>query len=296
MHCCVYHDERLIGKRWLYHAFLFVPLTRKMPFLSDLRKIREKTGWQGELHFERLNNTRTQNDCAKSWIASYLGGHSNQCRFYFLGVDQCSLARELWDRKVRDFKIYNRFFQVGLYSAIKWLFLNPKAGFRKVRIEKVFSDSKSRSLEDRFHTQPIEDIEFSAEIRNEAISFDSKTVVEVDSDHRKEVEFPHASHIVQLVDLLAGAMSQMFDNTSKHEGKHLLARSLWAQDLPSGIMKYDFTSKFYKKIGLSFFPKFKLSAKEILDPSVLHRKNSFYTQRILSFTETRQGVLAPSLF
>lgn len=291
MRCSVYHDERFIENKWLYHAFLFVPNVREMPFLSDLHNIRKITGWDRELHFGRLNNTHTQNNCAKACLKSYLDKHSDQCRFYFIGVDQSALAKELWDPQVRNFKIYNRFFQIGLYSAIKWLFINPKAGFRKVCIEKVFSDSKNRSSDDRFHTQPIEDIEFSAAIKKEAISFESKTIIEVDSDHRKETDFPQASHIVQLVDLLAGSMSQMFDNTSKHEGKHLMARCLWEYDLPKAIMGYDkdnFKSKFYKRIGLSFFPKTKLGFNEILNPSIFHKKNAFFIKRTLSFAELQQ--------
>jgi hypothetical protein len=288
--CFIYHDERLIGN-WLYHAFLFVPTKHRNNFLSFLEDIRQDTKWHKELHFKALETTRTENKCAAGWVSCYLDEKFQGAPFYLLGTNQENLAHELWDRDQRDFKIYNRFFQIGLYAAIKWFFLNPKAGCSRVVIEQIFSDAKNRRMEDRFHTQPIEDIEFQAEIKDEPITFVSKKIIEIDSDHSKENKYPEERHFVQLVDLLLGGFSQALDNTSTHEGKRLIAKIVLAHNIPTDLMDYNFDSPYYKKIGVSFFPKFKLSKKEVLDASIFREKSQFYSKRDLLASHQGQGNL-----
>ena len=42
--CNVYHDEREIPRKWLYHGFLFVPVDRQDNVLNDLAKERQALG------------------------------------------------------------------------------------------------------------------------------------------------------------------------------------------------------------------------------------------------------------
>ncbi len=225
--CNIYHDEREIKDKWLYHGFLFVPIDYEDQFLKSLEDERKKCRWEKEIHFADLKNTRTMNDLAVNWIKLFCCYHYKSTYFYLFGVDYTKLAKQLWvDHKSRDYKIYNRFFQIGLYGAIKWFFLNRTANFQKVTIENIFSDAKNRTPQDKFHSKPISEIEFKGKTKGEHITFNCSEVVEVDSDHLIEKTYKKESHIIQYVDLIIGGFSQILDATSKHEGKCKIAQSL----------------------------------------------------------------------
>lgn len=281
--CSVYHDEREDPKRWLYHGFLFVPEEYEGLLTNLILKERAESKWEKELHFSDLKNTRTMNSLAvelTNLFCNYLHGHTY---FYYFGVDYTHLAKDLWaDRKTRDHRIYNRFFQIGLYSAIKWFFLHKESDIDHVRISNVYSDKKDRPIEDLFHSMPIMDISFKAFIKDEPITFVNKTVVEVDSDHNREVKHKTQSHIIQLVDLIVGGFGQALDATSVHEGKCDVAQILVRNGLPSILMAYDdpyFRSNYYKRYCLSFFPKTQMTKQEIISEGVFRRKDHFYNSR-----------------
>lgn len=282
--CSVYHDEREIPDRWLYHGFLFVPVNFEESLLQMLATKREESTWEKEIHFSDLKDTRTMNNLAVKWIKLFCCSLYDKTYFYFFGVDYNNLTKDLWDnKKTRDFKIYNRFFQIGLYGAIKWFFLNLTSGFQKVVIQNIFSDAKSRRPQDKFHTQPITKIDSKAIIRNEPITFKRSAVIEVDSCHYKEKKYTNQSHIIQYLDLVIGGLSQVFDDTSNHEGKLKVARTLIERRLPEKIMGYNINSIYYKKYALSFFPKYKLSKEDIMDKKIFAKRNQFYNKRTLAF-------------
>ncbi len=289
--CFVYHDEREIPKRWLYHGFLFVPIGFKKQLIDTLEKERAASTWEKEIRFSNLKDTRTMNDLAIRWANLFCNSLHNSTYFYLLGVNYTNLAKDLWNTKTKDFKIYNRFFQIGLYGAIKWFFLNQNAGFKKVVIQNIFSDTKSRTPQDKFHSQPIAEINFKAVIQGEPIAFTFKSleITEVDSNHDDEAKYKDESHIIQYVDLTIGGISQVLDNTSNHEGKCKVAEILVNADLPKVIMGgRKFKSIYYKKYAASFFPKNKLAKKEIINKSIFTQKNQFYDERILTFCNKDQ--------
>jgi hypothetical protein len=289
MQCNVYHDEREIPSKWLYHGFLFIPVHLEKEIIDMLAKERKESTWEKEIRFSILRDTRTMNALAFRWIKLFRDFLYDKTYFYFLGVNCSNLAKNLWDAKTRDFKIYNRFFQIGLYGAIKWFFLNQSANFKKVVIQNIFSDAKSRTPQDKFHSQPLEEIDFKALIKNEPILFKNDGIIEVDSDHYKETRYINQSHIIQYVDLIIGGISQVLDDTSSHEGKHRVAEMLVKAEIPRKIMGgRKFKSIYYKKYAVSFFPKNKLSKDEIINESVFTQKNQFYDERMLNFCNKDQ--------
>lgn len=293
--CKIYHDEREIPGKWLYHGFLFVPTDCQDGILTDLAEERKKSTWEKEIHFADLNNTRTMNDLARRWVELFCSSHYRSIYFYLFGVNYQNLAKDIWDdRKTRDFKIYNRFFQIGLYGAIKWFFLNKTAGFQKAIIKNIFSDAKNRTQQDPFHRKPISEIEFKATIKDEPIVIECSDIVEIDSNHETERTHRDESHLIQYIDLLTGGFSQVFDNTSKHEGKCKVANILVKNRLPKEIMGYDsthFKSDYYKKCAVSFFPKTKLSKADILNKSIFTAQNQFHNERNLAFLSKDQRSL-----
>ncbi len=289
--CFVYHDERGIPNKWLYHGFLFIPINFKKLLLERLAKERAESTWKKEIHFSELKDTRTMNDLAVRWINLFCSLYNNTY-FYLLGVNYNNLAKDLWNkRRTRDFKIYNRFFQIGLYGAIKWFFLNTTASFQKVVVEKIFSDAKSRMSHDKFHWQPISEINIKSFIEDEPIVFNCSKVIEVDSNHENEIKHRDESHLIQYVDLIIGGFSQVFDNTSVHNGKQQVAKLLVNNRLPNEIIGYNhshFKSVYYKKYAVSFFPKEKLSQNVIMSRNIFRQKNRFYNERTLAFCNKNQ--------
>jgi len=295
MICNIYHDEREIPSKWLYHGFLFVPVACEPQILNGLSKERNKSKWCKEIHFKGLNNTRTMNDLAIGWISLFCSEHSKIIYFYLFGVDYTKLAKDLWVNKgTRDYKIYNRFFQIGLYGAIKWFFLNKEAGFQKVIINNIFSDAKDRTPGDKFHSQPISEIEFKAIIKDEPIEFLCSEVTEVNSNHQDESINSNKSHLIQYVDLIVGGFSQVLDNTSRQYGKCKIADTLLKYRLPEVIMGYDkthFESCYYKRYALSFFPKRKIPKDDILRQDAFSQQNQFYNERPLLYSQKKSAIL-----
>lgn len=285
----VYHDEREIANNWLYHSFLFVPIQNEEKVLNLLDERRQRNGWKKEMHFKGLGKTGIENRLACEWIDLFGQSLFGEIYFYFFGVNYQNLERTLWKSRQRDFKIYNRFFQIGLYGAIAWFFL--RAGFEKVCVQSIFSDKKPRKGEDRFHTQPIEEIEAKSLLKGENIIFAYPKIIEVESDHEKEKDYPSQSHFIQLLDLLMGTFSQIFDNTSDQEGKCMAANKCLRSELPAKLMRPNPNSRYYKRYAVSFFPKRKLTTKQILEGGIIGEVNQFYNKREMKYTTKNQPSL-----
>jgi hypothetical protein len=277
----VYHDEREITKHWLYHSFLFIPVQNEDSVLRSLNEARRGMGWERELHFVELDDTETENHLALEWIDLFARSLFEKIYFYFFGVNYQNLDKTWWSKPQRDFKIYNRFFQIGLYGAIKWSFLTR--GFKKVSIQNIFSDKKSRKGEDRFHVQPVEEIEMESLLRGENIVFAHSEIIEINSDHEKEGDYPSESHFIQFVDLIMGTFSQIFDNTSDSKGKCMAADKCLSFALPMKLMQYNLNSRYYKKYATSFFPKQRLTKEQILKNDIRSSVNQFYNERKMGY-------------
>jgi hypothetical protein len=294
MHCAVYHDERIVPNKWLYHGLLLVPKTNRDQFLELLINARTGIGCESVMHFHGLDDTAIDNQLAESWTGLFCNELSTLSYFYIIGVDYQKLARKLWPSHRVD-KIYNRFFQIGLYSSLKWFFLNKHAGFSSVTVSTVFSHAKDRSPEDIFSTQAIEDISFKSSMKRENIRFENSEIMEIETDHRVECSDAEERQIMQYVDLITGGFSQVFDYTSKHRGKCIVADTLCHNSLPFDIIypgRPKFHSPYYKRYAVAFFPRTKLSEAEILGSTISLARNQFYHYRDSKYLNRIQ----PSLF
>jgi len=283
----VYHDEREIHNKWLYHSFLFIPVSNEKHILKS---INDKRGdWNRPMHFVKLRGTRTDIKIVSSWIDYFCIEAYEQIYFYLLGVNYKHLEKNLWNKKTRDHRIYNRFFQIGLYGAIKWFFLYSASPLRKIIIKQIFSDLKSREEIDSFLTESISAVSLKAFMRDESICFVNDKIVEVESDHRKELFYPSASHLIQFVDIIMGTFSQIFDNTSTQLGKVKCAEWMLKYELPKKIMKINTHSRYYKRYAISFFPKGKVTKEDIEQKNLLYFTNAqFYNRREMKYTTRDQ--------
>lgn len=288
----LYHDERRIPGQWFYHAFCFIPVENENKVLEALACHRRQSTWEKEIHFKDLDDTRSENDLAIRWV-NYFGSEGfNDFYFYLLGINLQQIEKQLWKSDTRTHRIYNRFFQIGLYSAIKWFFLNSTVGCNSVVMNRIFSHERSREDKDEFHTKPIfETIEKSSD-RGESISFNSYRIIEVNSDHEKEPNSPSASHLIQFIDIIMGTFSQIYDNTSKQQGKKLCADAMLRCGLPGKIAGVNPNSRYYKKYALSFFPLAKISKKDLAEKTLQYFKaGQFYSERDMTYTSKGQMVL-----
>ncbi len=285
----VYHDEREIPRQWFYHSFCFIPLQNERKVLNTLCSHRRESTWESEIHFKELKGTNTENDLAKRWVDYYGNEGIDDFYYYLLGIDLQMIEKRLWKSGTRDHRIYNRFFQMGLYGAIKWFFLNPDARYHEVIINKIFSHERSREDKDEFHTRPIFETLQKSLSSDEVIIFKTYKIKEVKSDHEEEIKHPDASHFIQFADVIMGTFSQIYDNTSNHEGKKLCARAMLKCELPGKIMSFNPNSRYYKRYAVSFFPKAKITERDFFDKTPEYfLKSQFYNKRSMAFTSKGQ--------
>jgi hypothetical protein len=285
----VFHDEREIPNKWLYHGFLYISAGELSRIREKLHQKRNEIGYDDEIKFRKLRNTNKINQLAIDWVKIAIDEILGQNMwFYFFGVNYTKLNKEVWSHKrvPREFKIYNKFFQIGLYGSIKWFF----GEYDICIIEGVFSDRRNLPSGDAFAYEPIEKI-FLRTLQSEAkpfVNFRFFRIAQINSNHKMEPRFSSYSHFVQLVDLLVGGFSQIYDATSKDEGKCKIAELLLNKGLPHEIMGYGkqhFDSKYYKKVCVSFFPRDRLDKNTLLEGSWRYMTDQFYNIRQSNFID-----------
>lgn len=277
----VYHDERgATNQDWLYHAFLFLPLENKNEVMKELIDFRKD--WLKELHFKELGDTRTENRVAELWVDYFCRKGYEDFYFYLFGVNVLNLEKQLWKSQTRNAGIYNRFFQIGLYGALKWFFK-----CKTMNIVKVYSHKKTRESHNCFSTKTLQEIKLKTLLKEEPIVFESPRIKEIAGDHNETAL--NESYLIQFVDIILGTFGHIYDREGGREGKDLCAKIMLGHGLPKKLMKINSHSRYYKKFAVNFFPRTRLSMDEILnkDPKYLYG-NHFYNEREIKFNTQNQ--------
>lgn len=278
------------GENWSYMGMLLIPVNKKNDALNKLNLKRDEVGYSNELHFRNLSNFsyakiyNRKTRLAKEWIKILLEDASDKI-FYFniLGIYTDNLCWDYFGTKKRDRSnnAYNRFFRSLLKSSLNYFF--PK---KKIIVANIFHDEES-SLQYHKYFDWHSIFKLSSEIEN--IEFANEYIAFINSDHRKEVNYPNDSHFIQLVDLILGSFRQSFDNTCKKDGckevaqdfSRLLSKMIKAPTNPRSRYGY------FRKYSFSFFPSQKLNSKELLDER--ERRNSkFFNNRPLLLVKQNQ--------
>lgn len=237
------------------------------------------------LHFKDIVKTTRMNSLAEMWTRLFCRNSINTY-FYLFGVNRSNVNKQLWvDKETKHFKIYNKFFEIGLNCSMGWFFYNKVGRIQKLKINNIFSDLRSKKEADDFCYRPIKNINFKKNFHRDKIEFLHNKVIEIDSNHERSNSGQH-SHAIQYVDLILGIFSQILDNTSSHEFKHKLANILMSHSLPKDIMGYrnnHFISKYYKRYGLSFFPKEKIDSNLFFENNSQGMKSYFFNERELLY-------------
>jgi len=113
-------------------------------------------------------------------------------------------------------------------------------------------------------------------------------VTPVDSDHTLEKEHPALSHLIQYVDVLLGANSQVLDDTAHQAGKDAVAAEMAEWTRRAVENPYNAESRYYKRYCMSFFPRALVTSWDGLEHPAVSR---FYYERRLRFCERGQKQL-----
>lgn len=259
----IFHDESGTyvpgaGDRWLLHGVLFVPEAKRGEVFAALQDVRQKTGYNEEVHHQKLRQSVTglKARCATGWLRFYFGQFSDFCFYHCLAVDTHSPDFQ-HDRFGERHHAYNRFARMAIEGAIAWS-LKPYA---RVAL-KFHSDVKSRKEGDNFAEYVPSEVCLSIDekrkkkpaaypeirlLHPEVILVESDPSV-VMSDLREECE------CVQLVDLMTGSIGQALTGRSGQRAKIALAEIVggWIEDTrqPPWLQSEDL----HRRFSVSCFP------------------------------------------
>jgi hypothetical protein len=281
----VFHDERRYGKEWLYHGLLAIPVGNLKDVLREMNLCRDSAKYYRELHFCKITDKRFSNKIklAREWIRFFRNKFFYYGYLYFFGVCCKNINYDVFGdskdkRSQKDFRIYNRFFEMALFSMLRFFFKNHD----KVTVSEIFSHASDRPDEDPFPHHPIYKIK-KRKVKN--IQIDTSRVIQISANHEEEEDYPCESHCIQFIDCIIGTIGQVLDCSSSKKcfvelGDLMLPL---AQEITND--RYNWRSDYYKRYILSFFPRKALDVDEIYsDP----RPTMFFYNRDLKLTDIGQ--------
>ena len=124
-----------------------------------------------------------------------------------------------------------------------------------IEILKIFYDTEGNlQNHDYFNWHCIHGISK----KDQRITFYNKEVIFVDSDHLKEKHYSNASHIIQLTDIIVGAVTYCIHETNlSNKSQYKIAEKMLP--LVNGILTKPFEQNsslgYYKKYDICHFPK-----------------------------------------
>lgn len=269
----VFHDERQLKHDWLYHGLLVVEANSALKLIEFLSDTRKKSESQKDVHYAELNGRSSGSRTTK--LATLWGKAAceelwDYCRFYLLGVALWKLDRSVFgdDKRTVNQNIYNRFFEIGLFSALRWFY--PKDN---VELIQAFSEERSLAGDDPFQRRPL----YKIERREANITCACSEITLVKKRQAEEKAHPKAVPCIQLVDVLMGGISQCYDRSSKGDAQLEIEAILREPLTELAKNPYNTNHHLYKRLQVAFFPEKKLTAQEILDRT---RPAKFFPRRL----------------
>lgn len=281
------------GERWMYIGLLAVPEEKRRQALRGLLEDRVAAGYDREVHFLKLKNAshaahhNEKTVLAGHWAQRVMGDDGKTFHFHLLGLNLRNLQELAFGTgREQDRNIYNRFFRASIAYALKAFF-----GADNVVVTHVFHDVSNLQHDDLFDWHAIWRID-----RTEpGITFRPDSIRFIDSDHRKEPDFPEDSHFIQLCDVLMGGLTQCLDARNTKAGccevtEMLLPLAERLTD-PRRVNNPNSRYRYVRRLSMSFFPSRKLKLKEVED-DYERARSSFYIRRRLLFKDQKSGQLS----
>jgi hypothetical protein len=276
----VFHDERWVIN-WLYHGFILCEVSRLASLRNALldTKSTANCDLNKRIHFSKLRSSShgsSRTKTAVNWARLFVEKLYQDMWFYFFGVNLKNVDYQFFGNvsngRDRHFRIYNRFFEIGLFSACRFFF-DPT--IEDVEILRIFSEKRELGDTDPFLTLTP----YKINRRETNIEVKDRKIIQVEGDPLKEKANPECCHILNLVDVLMGAFSQAFDYTSRSRACNEVAEKVFPVCRRLSDNPYNKNSRYYKRYAISFFPKLLISKSSMMRYGIVPPKDQFYWNR-----------------
>jgi len=277
-----FHDERWV-RNWLYHGFILCEVSRLPSLREALLETKRKANCNlsKRIHFSELRSSShgsSRTRTAVNWVGLFVTKLYQDMWFYFFGVNLKNIDYQFFgtasNGQDRHSRIYNRFFEIGLFSACRFFF-DPS--IEEVEILRIFSEKRGLADTNPFLTLAPHKINR----RESNIVVKSKQIIQVDGNPSKEKDNPEYCDILNLVDVLMGAFSQALDYTSGSRGCSEGAEKIMPVCKRLSETPYNKNSHYYKRYAMSFFPKSKQSVSTIRNYGIRPPEDQFYSRRTI---------------
>ncbi len=281
----LFADERKkVSDRWEYHCILIIEENYFDKFAKDLMSDRDQVKYYREMKFSDINNKGIgeKYELAKKWITRLILEASEQDSGVYFTV--CGIDRDKIDfsrfgdgdsSEGKYANLYNRFFRATIIGALHLYFPN-----HNVIVKQLYHDQQGHLEEHKYFEWHI-----AKKITEETndISFENDHVVFVCSDHDKEEKDKVASHCIQFVDILIGAITYCLHITNrKHKGQKKVAEAilpLLQEILYRGVRK-PMSFNTYRKFTVSNFP-----VDSIIKEDIPFRKGDYFQPSCKAFED-----------
>jgi hypothetical protein len=261
----------------MYIAIVAIREEQFRDLLTVLDTSRSSAGY-GEMHFKKLKN-RQKSDLAKLWLKHVMLDSQRRFHFYVLGLRLDHLQRGAFGGDTREQMkaIYNRFFRLLVSYVLRAYF----GRHEQFVVSSIFHDESVMKYDRLFDWHTI----WKVRKRYDNVSFENPLIQFINSDHRKEPNYPEHSHFIQLADLIVGATKQCLDMTSRKRYKIEVAKEFLplVERLCNEKSRNNRNSRYdhFERCTVSFFPSKRLTLSELSDPWQRVKSGFFCNRRIL---------------
>ena len=245
-------------EKWHYFGVLIVPVKKERTLLVDLLKKRFlvenlKNLNKDNKYFSKNNRIVHFNELgadtyfiAKRWHEYILDQRScENIYFNIFGINQNKMNPDNFGNKNLFERMYNRFFRTAVSYPITKYF----PGY-KIVIKNIFHEIGDQEYHEFFPWHVL----YKINEDYENISCLNERIVFLDKDHEKS----NRANFIQFIDMILGAMVNMFHNSTENEHKvkltddfsELTKRLIESPDNPRSY----YCKNYYKRMNISFFP------------------------------------------
>ncbi len=268
----MFHDEREIRKKWFYHGILVVETHKADNLIRFLAETRQASSSTKPIHFvelDRASHRSRTTKLAALWAKAAAGPLWESARFYLLGIALDRIDRSVFgdDKTTINRNIYNRFFEIATFSALRWFY----AGAPAVEVVQAFSEKRDIAVDDAFPHRPIVKINR----RETNVSFRCQRIEMVSKHQDREALHPRVVPCLHLVDLLMGGISQCYDRTRSDEAALEIEGIL--REPVTQLQRNQFNPTYHKRFQVAWFPREPMTAAQL---AASWRQASFFTRAL----------------
>lgn len=258
----VFHDESgdYGHGNWVFTGLFWIKNDKIDEITSDLLMAREKEDYFGEIHFKQFpkkfeGKYGSKARVGKDWFNIWLRKWADKTFFNVLSIDRKSLRYE-HDRFSKDFHAYNRFVGMSILGGITWFFDK----FQKIELD-MYSDGKDRRPEglepdgistDNFEEYVKKRVFVDTDLRNKCSNLNLRDVECLSCG--KSGPYSPQEELLQLTDLLLGAVSTAIEPKSKKETRKWFAKKVAKLMKDVRLEPWNQSFGLHKKFSVSYFP------------------------------------------